>query len=73
MIYQRGDNMELIGTVHNNSIVFDKLNLPEGKKVRVIIKDEEETKKQKLFNFIKKNKTDFPKDYRFNREELYDR
>ncbi|MBP9597314.1 MAG: DUF104 domain-containing protein [Fusobacteriaceae bacterium] len=65
--------MELIGTVHNNSIVFDKLNLPEGKKVRVIIKDEEETKKQKLFNFIKKNKTDFPKDYRFNREELYDR
>ncbi len=65
--------MELIGTVHNNSIVFDKLNLPEGKKVRVIIKDEEETKKQKLFNFIKKNKTDFPKDYRFKREELYDR
>ena len=65
--------MELIGTVHNNSIVFDKLNLPEGKKVRVIIKDEEETKKQKLINFIKKNKTDFPKDYRFNREELYDR
>lgn len=65
--------MELIGTVHNNSIVFDKLNLPEGKKVRVIIKDEEETKKQKLFNFIKKNKTDFPKDYRFNKEELYDR
>ena len=65
--------MELIGTVHDNSIVFDKLNLPEGKKVRVIIKDEEETKKQKLFNFIKKNKTDFPKDYRFNREELYDR
>ena len=65
--------MELIATVHNNSIVFDKLNLPEGKKVRVIIKDEEETKKQKLFNFIKKNKTDFPKDYRFNREELYDR
>ena len=65
--------MELIGTVHNNSIVFDKLNLPEGKKVRVIIKDEEKTKKQKLFNFIKKNKTDFPKDYRFNREELYDR
>ena len=65
--------MELIGIVHNNSIVFDKLNLPEGKKVRVIIKDEEETKKQKLFNFIKKNKTDFPKDYRFNREELYDR
>ena len=65
--------MELIGTVHNNSIVFDKLNLQEGKKVRVIIKDEEETKKQKLFNFIKKNKTDFPKDYRFNREELYDR
>ena len=51
--------MELIGTVHNNSIVFDKLNLPEGKKVRVIIKDEEETKKQKLFNFIKKNKTDY--------------
>ena len=35
--------MELIGTVHNNSIVFDKLNLPEGKKVRVIIKDEEES------------------------------
>ena len=65
--------MELIGTVHNNSIVFDKLNLPKKKKVRVIIKDEEETKKQKLFNFIKKNKTDFPKDYRFNREELYDR
>ena len=36
--------MELIATVHNNSIVFDKLNLPEGKKVRVIIKDEKETK-----------------------------
>ena len=65
--------MELIGTVHNNSSVFDKLNFPEGKKVRVVIKDEEETKKQKFFDFIKKNKKDFPKDYRFNREELYDR
>lgn len=36
--------MELIGTVHNNSLVFEKLNFPEGKKVRVVIKDEEETK-----------------------------
>lgn len=65
--------MEGIGTVHNNSSVFDKLNSPEGEKVKVVIKDEEETKKQKFFDFIKKNKKDFPKDYRFNREELYDR
>ena len=29
--------------------------------------------KEKLFNFIKNNKSELPKDYKFNREELYEK
>ena len=29
--------------------------------------------KEKLINFIKNNKSELPKDYKFNREELYEK
>ncbi|OHD11210.1 MAG: hypothetical protein A2086_08375 [Spirochaetes bacterium GWD1_27_9] len=61
-------------TYHNNTLNLDEsFNFCEGKKLKIIIIDEDDRKKENFFDFVKKNKINIPKDYKFNREELYDR
>lgn len=59
--------MELIGVVHNNSIIFEKLNFPEGKKIKVIIEEKIEEKIDSellaLVGIIKNEKVDNLKEY----------
>jgi len=61
-------------TFHNNSLSLDEnINFIEGKKLKLIIIDEESRKKDKFFDFVNKKRLAIPNDYKFNREELYDR
>lgn len=61
-------------TYHNNALSLDEnFNFYEGKKVKVIIIDEENRKKENFFNFVSKNRINIPTEYKFNREELYER
>ena len=61
-------------TYHNNTLNLDEnLNFYEGKKVKIIIIDEENRKKENFFNFINKKRITLPTNYKFNREELYER
>lgn len=59
--------MEIIGTVHNNSIIFDKLNFPEGKKIKVTIEeikdDSIDPELLELVGIIKNEKVDNLKEY----------
>ncbi len=59
--------MEIIGVVHNNTIVFDKLNFPEGKRVKVIIEEKKERRIDKelleLVGIIKNEKVENLKEY----------
>lgn len=61
-------------TCHNNALDLDeKFNFHEGKKVTVIIIDQGNRKKEQFFNFVKNNKINIPENYKFDRDELYDR
>ena len=61
-------------TYHNNALSLDEdFNFYEGKKVKLIIIDEDSRKKDKFFDFVNKNRITIPNDYKFNRNELYDR
>jgi hypothetical protein len=61
-------------TYHNNALSLDEnFNFYDGKKVKVIIIDEEFKKKENFFNFVNKNRIAISEDYKFNRDELYDR
>ena len=61
-------------TYRNNALSLDeKFDFYEGKKVKVIIIEEKSKKKEKFFNFVNKHKINIPSNYKFNRDELYDR
>ena len=61
-------------TYHNNVLSLDEnFNFYDGKKVKVIIIDEEFKKKENFFNFVNKNRIAISEDYKFNRDEIYDR
>jgi len=61
-------------TYRNNALSLDeKIDFYEGAKVKVIIIEEKNTKKDNFFNFVKKHTIKIPTNYKFNRDELYDR
>jgi len=65
-------------TYRNGQLILqDKLlQLLEGQTVQVIVfnpQDVMELKKERFLNFVTKQKVVLPKDYRFNRVELYER
>lgn len=61
-------------TYNNNALKIDeKLDFCEGKRLKVIIIDEEKKKKDNFLEFVKKSRINIPKDYKFNRDELHER
>ena len=47
----------------------------EGKRFKLILVEQEEPslKRERFFRFVRSNSFNLPKDYRFNREEIYER
>lgn len=61
-------------TYNNNNLTLDEdSGLTDGQKIKVIIIDDKQNKKKSFWEFVKKYQIKFKKDYKFNREELYDR
>lgn len=61
-------------TFLNNSLKLDNIfNFDEGKKLKIIIFDDEEKSKTQFFDFIQKNQINIPTDFKINRDELYER
>ncbi|HHE39190.1 MAG TPA: DUF104 domain-containing protein [Candidatus Cloacimonetes bacterium] len=61
-------------TYNNNALKIDeKLDFCEGKRLKVIIIDEEKKKKDNFLEFVKRSRINIPKDYKFNRDELHER
>ena len=61
-------------TYNNNTLKIDeKLDFYEGKRLKVIIIDEEVKKKDNFFEFVKRNKINIHQEYKFNRDELHER
>jgi len=60
---------------NGNLVLGDKLESgKEGQKYRVIIMDNDKEARQKhFFEFLSKHSFRLPADYRFNRDELYER
>lgn len=70
-------NRILEATYQNGTLMLkEKLssNL-EGKKVKIILIDNEEldTKKQQFFKLASQHSAQLPENYQFNREEIYDK
>jgi hypothetical protein len=61
-------------TFRNNTLVLeDKLDIVEGKKVKIVIIDEFEKKKSNFMEFVKQNHFYSNDNFVFNREELNER
>jgi predicted DNA-binding antitoxin AbrB/MazE fold protein len=61
----------------NGRLLLDEklLNIKDGKKVRVIVFDDENmmARKAEFFASMEKHQFDLPDDYRLNRDDLYER
>ncbi len=61
-------------TFKNNSLMLDEnLKMLEGKKVKILVFDEDTNKMSTFFDFVSNNKFKIPENYKFNREELNER
>lgn len=61
-------------TFSNNTLILDeKLNIIEGKKVKIVIFDETEKKKSNFFEFIKNNQFTSKVSFKFDRDEINER
>ncbi|WP_347274115.1 hypothetical protein [Candidatus Kuenenia sp.] len=70
-------NIVTKATYKKGTLVLDQsLGLEkEGKKFKIIIVEEETThvKKERFLQYVEKHAFTLPKDYKFNREEIYER
>jgi predicted DNA-binding antitoxin AbrB/MazE fold protein len=61
-------------TFSNNTLILDeKLNIIEGKKVKIVIFDETEKKKSNFFEFIKNNQFTSKVSFKFDSDEINER
>lgn len=69
--------IQLNATYKDGVLILDQRleSEKEGKKFKVIIleQDNENLKKERFFNFLKKYKIKLPENFTFKRDEIYDR
>jgi len=66
----------VITAEYNNDILKlgEKLDYPEGKKLKILVFDTELSSNQtSFFDFIKKKRFTLPVDYKFDREQMNER